>query len=769
MGLLRRYRGAIVRLGAAVVLLGGAVYWAAPFLIPLPPGIGEPPGQGLVLADRHGQPLRRLVTGDGMRADRFASFPEIPSRLVQATLAAEDKRFFRHRGVDFLALGRAVRDGIARGRIVSGASTISQQLIKLASPPRKRHPGAKVMEILAARRLELSHDKETILAAYLNRLPYGNQVTGCRAAARFYFDKPLEDLSLAEAAFLAGLPNQPGRLNPYRNFQGAKQRQLWILGRMMKEGMIDAETHRLACREELQLSKERPVFQAPHFVDLLLRTEPELAKSAGRTVLTSLDLELQQAVEAIAANILGNAHHDGHVAVVVIENKSGEILSLTGSRSFFDSEGGQINGAWTPRSAGSTLKPFTYLLALEKGYTAAAILPDVPVEYVSPAGAFQPVNFNRHFNGPVSLRHALANSLNVPAVRVLNEIGGPVVLHRLLRQDLGFSSLGKEGASYGLGLTIGNAEVRLVELANAYACLARMGKALPWRLRPAPDEQGTLPRRTLFTGELCWILADILADDAARTPAFGFHSPLNLPFPVAAKTGTSTDYRDNWTLGFTPDYTVGVWMGRFDNKPIPGKLTGGSGAALIFREVMLRLYADRKAPWYDRPAGVVSATVDALSGKRLDPDLAKRLGPSRTRNEWFLQGALPPPASAADYDPDGRTLLPATYQAWWESEDNRLRDVAAIVPQERQGFRITSPMNETRAFIDPDLPGAGRKFALKIEGSGRETIEWRCQSLEILEEKGRSWILLQPGRHVVEAIDRASGWKQSASFSVEEL
>jgi len=795
-----RLRGRL-RLAGALALLGvlafGALYYVVPLFFPVPSGIegiaGEAAPSGLRYLDREGRPVRHLLDGD-LRADQPARFEEFPEVLVAATLAAEDSRFFAHGGVDFRGTLRALRDAARQGRRVSGASTVTQQTVKLYSPPRPRNLRTKAVEIFTARKLEILLDKETILAAYLNRLPYGNQYTGARAAAQGYFGKPLADLSLAEAALLAGLPNRPSSLNPWRNPEGARQRQRWILQRLEDTGRIGSERRETALAEPLRfLPGPAQTFRAPHFVELLDRLEAEAvvrARDAGLPVRTTLDLELQEFVESVAQAELARVSHESgdrgelHAAVVVIENAGGEVLALTGSRSFRSREGGQINGAWTPRSAGSALKPFTYYLALARGHTAASVLADTPVEYVTSTGTYQPVNFDRRFHGPVTVRRALANSLNVPAVKLLDEIGGPRVLHRFLAEELGFTSLHRRPEEYGLGLTLGNAEVRLFELTRGYATLARLGVPAPVRLvRPEGPEDTSQPigsgqgeesaaeSRGALDPAVAWLLADILSDDHARAETFGAHSPLNLPFRAAVKTGTSTDFRDSWTLGYTPDYTVGVWVGRFNNRPL-NRLSGALGAAPIYHQVMLRLHRDTVPRWYQRPEGLVEAEVDVLNGRLLPAGM--ELPPERTRRESFVNGALPPSASEGDYDAEGRTLLPMVYRAWWQQGGSeRLSAGAALATERSQGrrpaFRIVSPLEGTRAFLDPDLPRTGARFPLEIAGSGEEEIEWSSPTLEILAEGGRRWAVLEEGEHVVTARDRRSGVEAVSRFTVERL
>jgi len=776
----RRRFHPVVRLALAAAILYGVGLYLVPFLFPLPPGLETRAPGGLLFLDREDRPVRRLLDGD-LRADEPAGFDEFSKNLISATIAAEDSRFYSHNGLDYPGTMRALRDALLYRKFVSGASTISQQTVKLYSPPRTRSFATKFIEAFSARRLEMTSDKETILTAYLNSLPYGNQFTGARAAVRGYFGKPLGDLSIAESALLAGLPNKPTRLNPWKNFEGAKRRQLWILGRMKEEKLISEAEFASALIEDLKvLEGPTQVFHAPHFIELAMDQEVEAIAAAeawSAPVRTTLDLDLQQFVECtVSAELVRLSHQAGEdndlqSAVVVIDNATGDVLALSGSRSYFGSSAGQINGAWQPRSAGSTLKPFTYLLALQRGSTAASILADTPIEYVTSTGAYEPVNFDRRFRGPVPLRHALANSLNVPAVKLLDEIGGPPVLHRCLRDDLHFTSLATEATEYGLGLTLGNAEVRLLELTNGYATLARLGSYLPYRLVAGPERvESPTKAGQVFDPDGAWVIADMLADARARAVGFGLNSPLNLPFRVAVKTGTSTDFRDSWTVGYTPDFTVGVWVGRFNNRPL-NRVSGAMGAAPIFHQVMVRLHREREPRWYDTPIGAVEVTIDRLNGKR--PPGGTTLPETRLRREWFVKGRLPTLATAADYDAESRTRLPLTYATWWRSEANQLKGDAVLeelaTAAAAPDFRIVSPLEGTVAFIDPDLPGEGARFPLKIAGSGREEIEWSSSSLAIEKDGAESWIVLEPGEHEVAALDRKSGRRVTARLTVRGL
>src|SRR5581483_3847501 len=414
---------------------------------------------------------------------------------------------------------------------------------------RERGLRAKVVETVQALSLERKWTKTQILEAYLNRLDYGNSQIGCGTAAQFYFGKPLADLSIAETAFLAGLPQAPSRFNPYVHLVRSRKRQAIVLRRMRENAFIADDEFSRAISENLHLAQPRRVFEAPHFVDFILREKPD----ATGDLRTTLDLELTRAAEEFLRERIArlNEHHVQNGAVVVIDNHSGDVLALVGSENYFAPGAGQVNGAWSPRSAGSTFKPFTYLLAFERGATPASVVADLPAEFATATGIYRAENYNHRCYGPMRYRLALANSLNISAVKVLASIGGAGTLQECLRA-CGLTTLSRSAEEYGLGLTIGNAEARLLEMTNAYACLARLGEFRPFRvLQNSPTTAAQI-----FEPNAAFLIADILSDNDTRTLAFGPHSSLRFDFPVACKTGTSTDYRDNWALGFTPEFTV---------------------------------------------------------------------------------------------------------------------------------------------------------------------------------------------------------------------
>lgn len=738
-----------------VLVLAGmlSAWFVLPRFLPLPPSLAEKPAASPVILDRQGRALHHLTLTDHTRS---APVPlgQLPRELIDCTVAAEDKRFFSHGGIDFAATLRSLRDAVSQRRAPSGASTITQQLVKLASPPAPRNLRTKLREALLARHLEMKWTKEDILDAYFDRLPYGNRRTGPAEAARFYFQKPTGDLSLAECALLAGLPQAPTRLDPLRHPARAEARRATVLRRLAASGHYDADRISTALAEPVVLRPlpERPV--APWL--------PVFAHDG--TARTTIDRDLQLDVEAIVRGELDLLRDSnvGHAAVVVLHNPSREILALVTSGDWNDPRGGRINGALVPRSPGSALKPFTWLLAFEKGgLHPGSIVADIPTRFRTAEGLDAPENFDRTFRGPVTVREALACSLNVPAMRILNDLGGPRVLHERLL-DLGLDTIGPDPAPYGLGLTLGNAPVRLLDLTNAYATLAEGGIHRPVTLRlpdePSPENSATHRSESSIPAHL---VADILSDPDARAPSFGRGGPMELPFRCAAKTGTSSDFRDNWCLGFTAEFTVGVWAGNFDNSPMKG-VSGVAGAGPIFRRTMLRLHRSVTPTWPGRPPGIVETTLDPLTGKAVTAN-----GDARGRAASGIVPAdrLPLPASPADRDASGRVRLDASYSEWFSSSHNRRRHLFALasdLPAESP-LRILAPRDGALYLLDPELPNGGLlHLATNLPGQA----VWSSDTLELRAGHPEPTARLTPGEHVLTATDPRGGAIRTVRITV---
>ncbi len=748
----RRIRSFLVKGGIAVAAAVLAMEVALR-LTPFPAELSAGFAGSTEFQDREGRPLRTLLVDD-RRFARWSELGTVSPHLLAATLSAEDKRFYAHPGVDPLATARAVWSAVRGDRSLSGASTVTQQLIKL-SRPGERTLGRKLHEMWLAIRVEREWSKKRILTEYLNRLEYGNLQTGIASASRYYFRKPAADLSVAEAAFLAGIPKAPTRLDPHNNLPATRTRQLWVLARMQTNGAINPATYERAKEEPLRLAPPAREFEAPHFVDLLLKRRGILAPQGG-PIRTTLDLPLNRFVERSLAEQLEKIQdkHATSGAVVVIHNPTGDVLALAGSGDYFRPGAGQVNGAWSERSPGSAVKPFTMLLALERGANPCTVVADVPTEFPTPTGLYRPNNYNHRFYGPVSLRFALGNSLNVAAIKALQIAGGPEALHRRM-QELGITTLGHPPEYYGLGLTLGNGEMRLLELTNAFATIGRLGLHRPYRL---------LPREAGDTGagvQVCdrratYLVADMLSDNGARAAAFGLNSFLSFDFPVACKTGTSSDYRDNWVIGTTPEFTVGVWVGNADGSPMRG-ITGVTGAAPVMHEVFQHLRQQRGTSAFIRPDGILEETVVPLTGRRATAGTA---GTIVEKCLWPLE-----PERSSDRDAERRVILPAEYAQWLASSQNTLGELVTCAST-AQELRILNPQPGATYFLDPDLPVSAQRVPLRAHGNG--AIAWSSPTLQCDAEGQRQLLRLKEGRHLISAQD-ATGRRVETWIEVKAM
>ena len=694
-------------------------------LISLPEGVEREPKTSLLINDRHGFPLR-MIRDSGEVFLRPVTFEECGATFINATLSAEDKRFWQHHGVDWFGLIRVAKEIVQHGRVMSGGSTITQQLIKNSETvKRPRNVKTKLIEILQARKLERKWTKHQIITAYLNRIDYGNLCRGAGTASWFYFDKSLISLTPAQAALLAGLPNAPSKLNPHRHMDRSLMRQRKILNLMELNGWLKTDQLDRAMKEAINLCEPARAFGAPHFVDFV-RQNRDVSKSVKSTLDLPLNNISQKILEAQLSRLGAQRVTNG--SVVVVDNQTGNVIVMVGSRDYFDLKSGQVNGALAPRSAGSALKPFTYVIALEKGMTPATVLADVPTMFSTATGVFSPVNYDRRFRGPVTLRQSLANSLNVPAVRVLDFSGGPLVLQQRLRL-MELSTLKKDSGYYGLGLTIGNAETKLLELTNAYATLARLGEYRPVRLL----ETDPVGFSRVFKRGPAWLIADILSDDNARASAFGWQSALSFPFPVACKTGTSSDFRDNWAFGYTPEFTVGVWVGNFDGAPMK-EVTGVTGAAPVMKSIMMHLHHKFGTSWYKIPDEIERAKVDQYSGMRS----------SSGKMDYFLKGTMPEIEPIDVRDSLGRVRLGPKFSNWWRSSMNHLRDHTSLANANSESINILSPRPGTVIYLDPDLPSSSKYLPLRADV---ENVVWQSDTLDC-NRTGDGFIArLKPGVH----------------------
>ncbi len=706
---------------------------------PLPAARDAPPPATPVLVDMRDRPFARPGSATIRDATPIA-LREMGRWLPLATVAIEDHRFWNHPGVDWHATAGAALRNLRNLRVVSGASTITQQTVKILTGRSNRTFAIKAREALCALKLDRVWTKEKILETYLNRLDYGNRRIGAEAAAQAYFGKPASGLSLAEAIFLAGIPQSPTRLNPWRNPSAALARYHLNVQRLAKAGLLPAGIDAASLlAAPPKVSRHFPPVLAPHF------TELALARSSARTgvIRTTLDLDLQRVAESILREHLrvGSRLGIGDAAIVVVDNATGEVRALASAGR---AEHGAINAAAVPRSSGSTLKPFIYLSAIDKRLiTAATLLPDTPQAITAEYRDYDPQNYSHRSCGPVRAREALGNSLNVPAVCVVAKLGARTAFDELRRWGFAFPGSFDD---YGAGFILGNAGVRLIDLAGAYAGLARGGLAWPARLlRNEPIES-----RRIASPEASAIVTDILCDNEARRLSFGANSPLDLGVRAAVKTGTSSGFRDRWCAGFTGSHTVAVWAGNLDGKSL-GEVLAVRAAGPLWAGMMRHLldHGDHPLP------------VPAASRKLLALDVAAETGllprPSdRLIHEWFLPSTAPAENAASMYamvDGRQRLILPPEYAAWCASPQNRLAAIARSPDLE-----IIFPRDGATFIFNPHLPARQQTLTPL---STAPACAWTLNGRPLTDPS----IPLSPGNWTLTAT--AAGKQSTATFTVE--
>ncbi len=740
MNLSRRLVIALLKLVVVFLLLGLCV-WGLALALPIPHSLSEPPPATLTLLDCHGLTIAQFSSGNARVSDPIP-LARMGTLLPRLTVALEDHRFASHCGIDFRGAASALLGDLRSGRIVAGGSTITQQLVKMAEGRSERSWSAKIRESLLALKLEHVFSKNHILEEYLNRADYGNRRLGVEAAAQAYFGKPASELDLAEAIYLAGLPQSPSRFNPWRSPGRAFRRYQRSLARLEALRILTAEERQGLAASPPVVARFEPVNLAPHFADAARAAWPALSGRAR----TTLDLELQAAVTVMLRDHLRSLGRFDvtDAAVVVIDNATGGVRAMVGSPNYAAI---QVNGALSPRSCGSTLKPFIYLAAIDRRIlTAATILPDTPEAIPDTYRDYDPKDYDHHFLGPVRAREALGNSLNVPAVAALSMLGARRAFDDLAGWGFEFSRGLDE---YGAGFILGNAEVRLVDLAGAYSGLARGGLAM----RPTFLAATHNPMKRVASPEAVEIIDDILCDDAAREKTFGPNSPLSLGFRVAVKTGTSSGFRDGWAVGCNRDHTVAVWAGNPDGRPM-NELLSVRSAAPLWASVMRRLMvADRPLPLPRESDRLVRQDVSSVTGMR-------PLGNERAVSELFLQGTAPVQFAGASVN--RRLTLPPEYEQWCRSPANWLGAVASAGP-----LSIRSPKPEAVFKIDAAIPASQQMLEFVADGDPATPVRWSVNGRGIAPGRdGKVLWQIAAGRWHVKAV--AGSEEVSSTISVEE-
>lgn len=577
--------------------------------------------------DRKGKLLYEIYS-DKRRVS--VTLKEIPDSLKKATLAIEDSNFYSHSGFDLKGILRGLYRTIVKKRL-QGGSTLTQQLVKNALLTQERTISRKIKEAVLTVATEALYNKDQIFEMYFNQTPYGGTLWGAQAAAEGIFNKNVKDLDLAESALIAGLPGSPTKYSPFAYPEAAKKRQELVLKRMLELKFITKEQEQAAVNEKLNYYVSKSGIAAPHFVfyvkeQLVDKYGAKRVNEGGLKIETTLDLDLQNFVQTTIASEVAKLEklNVTNGAAMVTEPKTGQILSMVGSKDYFATDiDGKYNVTTALRQPGSSIKPINYAVALELGkITAASVFNDGPICFdVENQAPYCPTNYGNNYHGIQTMRNSLANSLNIPAVKILKMNGLETFVASA--SAMGISSF-KNPSSYGLSLTLGGGEVMMTDMTVAFGVLANMGIKQPItpilkitdRHDKVLEQYQYIPGERVLSRETSYIIQQILSDDGARSMVFGRGSLLNIKGhpEVAVKTGTTNDLRDNWTIGYTPDYLTDVWVGNNDNSKMNGVVSGTTGAAPIWNKIMTEILKNKEVKKPPMPANIVGLNVCNLTG-----------------------------------------------------------------------------------------------------------------------------------------------------------
>lgn len=805
--------------------------------------------------DRGGNLIQILALEDGIRRE-FTAYESMPPDAVRIFLAAEDKDFFSHRGIDVAAIARATYQNISSGKRVSGASTVTMQLARLVVPAKRRTFFAKLREARNALRIERRLSKQAILELYLNSLPFGFQTEGLTSAARNFFALPLSELTAEQLCCLAVIPRRPAGYNPLEHPEACAEkaaalyRSVFMQENEGQDGLQDTPlTNRLLLAARTARRFEYP-FGMPHYIEYLVRRykagdfhpQPEVLQGAQggtqpqpddspkiaqdssppqknsqlQTVHLSVSASPKAAPQALPpdwyltadsalsaqAELLLRAQlksnpqarvHNG--AILVIENATGNILAWVGSNSYFDDESnGKIDGVTALNQSGSSSKPFLYALALEQGWKPSDVLPDIPIRF-GKEEAYIPRNFNNRFNGPVRLRIALASSLNIPAVYLLNELGIETYLHTL--EELGFQTIDTEGSDVKLSLALGSVPVPLYELVRAFSVFPRDGVLLPLRsFTDGSTADGFSAPKQVFSADTARLICSILSDSAARAKGFGFSSPLNTPFPSIFKTGTANQFQSLIALASSSAFTVGIWMGNFAGNTVIGK-TGSSAPATIARNLLVRLHSRPFADGLPAPAKSFAEpehwrreSVCVLSGMPAGPachntvqeylpsafavfNAPNRRGTYKQKNSGYEQAGGKYDRGGDTYQQEGGecrwhqiqngrrvTVYPEEYRRWFANITRH-----GTIGQPHNALTVIRPADGSRFFSNARYQGIG--VPIEITGGEEDTvyISYDGRAPITLNRPFSGSLPLEKGEHRL--IVRCGDEEVSVAFTVE--
>lgn len=718
----RIWLAALTALIVFAILLGVRTWQ---FIEPVPESLCLDPAdiRKIQIRDRHGLPLS-VTYANTFNYHDFVPLHRIPAPLRQAFILSEDKRFYRHHGVDWLARLCALGQNIRALRAVRGASTLSEQVVRILHP-RPRTVWSRWVEGFEATRLEKRFNKDQILEFYLNQVPFAARRRGVLQAGRYYFNRDLDTLSTGEMLALAVMVRAPSRFDLKSGNDTLMKSVKHISLRMIKAGLISEAEAQAAWRQSPTLSRISAEAQANHFVRYIYHRGFSPAPSMEGKLDTTLDTGLQSRVQSILDQRMKELkpRHVLNGAVLVLDHHTSDVLAWVNAGNFSpEVPGSRIDAVVTPRQPGSTLKPFLYASALEKGWTSATLIDDSPLTGQTGEGQHAFHNYSRQHYGLLRLRDCLGNSLNVPAIRTIQFIGHNDFLQHL--HLLGFVSLNRDAGFYGNGLALGNGEVTLLELVTAYATLARQGLYRPPSFILGQDASN--PRR-IYSPQIASIIADILSDPKARALEFGFDNLLQLPMQTAVKTGTSTDYCDAWAMGFSHRYVVGVWMGNLDRRPMQG-ITGSIGPALVMRSVFAELHRHFDGRTLELSPRLVSVKICQITGMRAHADCPSMF-------EWFIDGRTPKTICAMHSNKPGHKLTGA-------------HDTSFPV-------QLIQPTPGLRLAMDPRIPDDVEAFPLQLpKHLDIEKTKWQVDGKTIgatSRNIHRFLWQLERGRHIAQA------------------
>lgn len=739
------------------------------------------------ILDRNGNALRCFLT-EGDEWCFYVKLGEMNSYLKNAVIAAEDKRFYGHPGVDVAAVLRAAYLDATRMKIVSGASTIPMQVVKLLEQNERRDITNKVSEAVKALKLSSDVEKDFVLELYLNIAPFGKNIRGVEAASLYYFGRHSSDLSPGEAALLAGLPKAPSYLRPDRHPERAIERRNFVLQKMLEFKMITPEQYTEALHETPDIKAQSVPFLAPHFTDFVRGLYPH-----EKTVITTLDPRMQEILRNIIedAVVENSGYGITNGAGVIIENTTGAVRAYVGSADFFSRENsGQIDGVRMKRPPGSALKPFIYSIGMENGiFTPAYVFYDIPSDFAG----YAPVNYDGDFSGPVTLQEALNKSLNIPAVDALRRTGVENAIDFL--RKCGVSGINHSAGYYGLSFALGSAEISLLELTNAYAVPANRGKYIPYNClesgKPGHGARQAYSGKQVLSEETAYIISCLLSDEEKLPAPMKVRGGREIYPKIAWKTGTSYGNKDAWCAGYNPDFTIGIWYGNFSGKGSP-ELSGMRTAAPSIFKAFAEIYANKDIPeWYGKPDNVKTRGVCALSGK-VPGKFCKNI-----TEELYIQGVSSEEpcaiekealvdidsgyevcaACAGESETEKRVYLNYASGAAEFLSSTGTIDSRRLMPQHNPACPVANKMEPLKIISPRDagrfavLKGAAQEtqaIALKARKGGLQNVKiyWFIDS-EFFQESAVNQYLLWspvPGRHSITCTDE---FGNSSSVNVE--